>query len=512
MDSLTAGKYQREILPVMHEYCLISAIGPRKRGRRPPQELDQPPTLKTRRVNAVQRNRLAIEVGLLERNKAAYQAEQSRAVRLVHEELRHIREPLSSPKRASAAFLRRQTPVYSLSKPSVEVTETSLSAHPSLISLHEGMEIESSHGGVEQLEGLVSRGELEQTGSQTTEGDPKWLDGQSTNEELECTGRRFSHTHEANINLRLPPIKKERVKVLHSKNEMTSLQLSNTSQRGFHKHPPMDGCGGGLYPKIRCEHKRVTLPAQSGQLLKGRGSLRLSSRPTLGSSVDLIITPSQEKANMQAISLSDENNNDARHATTSNISDNREGKQGQLKTSKVLDPDDTGKPQVPENHEESPNLNDTNNPTTYVQSANLRTKPSSEPDVFKNKCVFTGGTDGCSCTHFPCIQPDTYHSLGFHPDTSVGAWHSWIERSASRPHHRLVPGRTYPVSDAGQITPDMPGYTRRQRLGKEEMLKLEMNHKKKLNAATRPPSWNTNYGEPTPYKRLKYPVRLNPVE
>ena len=123
------------------------------------------------------------------------------------------------------------------------------------------------------------------------------------------------------------------------------------------------------------------------------------------------------------------------------------------------------------------------------------------------------------------MQPRTYHSLGFHPDPSPRSWRGWIVQNAYRPHHRLAPGRHPPAPLAhpahpahhlhapeGRRTPaDAPGYVKRKRLGREEVVRLDMARKKQAHALARPPSWNTNYGQPTPYRRLKCPVRLKPL-
>nr|KAG5712291.1 hypothetical protein BaRGS_023870 [Batillaria attramentaria] len=83
--------------------------------------------------------------------------------------------------------------------------------------------------------------------------------------------------------------------------------------------------------------------------------------------------------------------------------------------------------------------------------------------------------------------------------------------TANRPHLRLTSGRA-PLStslNSGRETPaDVPAYAKKPRgLGKKEHARLEiMAHRKHVHEQERPPSWNTNYGEPTPYKRLKYPL------
>ena len=123
------------------------------------------------------------------------------------------------------------------------------------------------------------------------------------------------------------------------------------------------------------------------------------------------------------------------------------------------------------------------------------------------------GTPHRACRYFPCVQPHTYHSLGFHPDPSTLSWRGWIVQNAYRPHHRLAPGRPPPahLQDGRRTPADAPGYVKRKRLGKEDVVKLDMARKKQAHALARPPSWNTNYGQPTSYRRLRCPVRLKPL-
>jgi len=46
---------------------------------------------------------------------------------------------------------------------------------------------------------------------------------------------------------------------------------------------------------------------------------------------------------------------------------------------------------------------------------------------------------------------------------------------------------------------------------REEILRKEMKRRRKLQLKEKPPLWETNYGKPTPIRRIKYPVRLMPL-
>lgn len=45
-----------------------------------------------------------------------------------------------------------------------------------------------------------------------------------------------------------------------------------------------------------------------------------------------------------------------------------------------------------------------------------------------------------------------------------------------------------------------------------DILKLEMDKRRKRMEDERPAAWETNYRKPTPIRRLKYPVRLEPLD
>ncbi|XP_012938450.1 uncharacterized protein LOC106011874 [Aplysia californica] len=122
------------------------------------------------------------------------------------------------------------------------------------------------------------------------------------------------------------------------------------------------------------------------------------------------------------------------------------------------------------------------------------------------------------CQHFPCRQPGTYHSLGFRlDDSSTDRWITWTDLKRAR----LSEGEVFDPKDQGRLTPGMslkhslPASQFLQPLdaeSKEKLLREEISRRKKLNENKKPLSWETNYGEPTPFKLLRCPVRLHPME
>jgi hypothetical protein len=123
-------------------------------------------------------------------------------------------------------------------------------------------------------------------------------------------------------------------------------------------------------------------------------------------------------------------------------------------------------------------------------------------------CQYNTTTSAHQCLHFPCLKPKTYHSLGYMRASANTKWMSWRdlrhvvrEAAAGSP---TGPGSATVSGDSG-------GVSRFVALQREEELKDEMQRRRIVHRQDKPPCWQTNYGKPTPFKRLKYPVRLQPL-
>lgn len=108
------------------------------------------------------------------------------------------------------------------------------------------------------------------------------------------------------------------------------------------------------------------------------------------------------------------------------------------------------------------------------------------------------------CTHFPCEMPQTYHSIGFRFDSDNTNWVPWKQMRND-------------LSDETQIVLENStlmntGVSRLRAERRADILKLEMDKRRKRMEDERPAAWETNYGKPTPIRRLKYPVRLEPLD
>ncbi|XP_061174434.1 uncharacterized protein LOC133183500 [Saccostrea echinata] len=108
------------------------------------------------------------------------------------------------------------------------------------------------------------------------------------------------------------------------------------------------------------------------------------------------------------------------------------------------------------------------------------------------------------CSHFPCEMPQTYHSIGFRFQPEDTEWKPWKKIRND-------------LSDETQIVLENStlmntGISRLRAERRADMLKLEMEKRRRKMEEGRPPAWETNYGKPTPIRRLKYPVRLEPLD
>lgn len=108
------------------------------------------------------------------------------------------------------------------------------------------------------------------------------------------------------------------------------------------------------------------------------------------------------------------------------------------------------------------------------------------------------------CRHFPCEMPQTYHSIGFRFDSENTKWVPWKKLRND-------------LSDETQVVLENSmlmntGISRLRAERRAHILKMEMDKRRKKMEDEKPAAWETNYGKPTPIRRLKYPVRLEPLD
>lgn len=108
------------------------------------------------------------------------------------------------------------------------------------------------------------------------------------------------------------------------------------------------------------------------------------------------------------------------------------------------------------------------------------------------------------CRHFPCEMPQTYHSIGFRLEPENTKWVPWKKLRND-------------LSDETQIVLENStlmntGISRLRAERRADILKLEMEKRRRRMEEEKPPAWEINYGKPTSIRRLKYPVRLEPLD
>ena len=107
------------------------------------------------------------------------------------------------------------------------------------------------------------------------------------------------------------------------------------------------------------------------------------------------------------------------------------------------------------------------------------------------------------CRYFPCAMPNSYHTIGFRFDPGNTDWIPWKKLRSDL--------RDATMSAINSSTLMNTGVSRLSAERREELLKMEMEQRRKRVEEGKPPSWATNYGKPTPIRRLKYPVKLDPI-
>ena len=475
----------------MHAFCLISVAGTSK--PRAHHVRNHPPTMKIRRSNAVQTRRLALHVDLLDRHLAILETERARAVRLLREELQQLQGPgwrlstVSSPH--SKNDVHQAKPVadhtisaagYDRSKAEAEDRTVECDHDPVHQPSQIGIHADSSTSLSKHQEGPSVCGSHEGRGSPAQQHEVSTLSGRPavvipdgrggvylSGKSGRCTVRGSDEgVIEARVvQPRQPPSYRQDPDERHSHRENQSVQRRDTEEG-----KPSTKEGEGEHISTQQWDGAVS---QTGKKNSSKArTIAKAEQPTQATEAVSEHTPSSRVLEAEQPSLST--------------------------------PSTTSSPKLPE-------IELRQSPHRKWISQSL-----SAPTHHVHKACHMVGQARHSCSYFPCSRPPTYHSLGFHPDTSTHTWRGWMARNASRPHHRLAPDRQHQPSladlEGRAATPaDTPGYARRKKLDKETLVKLDMARKKTAHHLARPPSWNTNYGQPTPYKRLNYVARLKPL-
>ncbi|GFO35354.1 hypothetical protein PoB_006185900 [Plakobranchus ocellatus] len=135
------------------------------------------------------------------------------------------------------------------------------------------------------------------------------------------------------------------------------------------------------------------------------------------------------------------------------------------------------------------------------------------------------------CYHFPCKRLKTYNSFGFRP-FNLPTRPKAQQRSSALPSLQdlVSPATSRRLAGEMQVASvrSSESYRRRDSLKhrlpsavklrpvdtafREQLLREETERRRRLHHKTRPANWATNYGQPTPFKHLWYPVRLRPSE
>lgn len=118
-----------------------------------------------------------------------------------------------------------------------------------------------------------------------------------------------------------------------------------------------------------------------------------------------------------------------------------------------------------------------------------------------HRCTYNPLKSEQKCHHFPCALPKTYHTIGYRGDPGTTSWMTWEDIKQSWDVPNLVDNISTSVHDVS-VSP------RILTMRKENRLRRVIERRKCINDMHRPQSWETNYGQPTSFKQLKYPVRL----
>ena len=129
----------------------------------------------------------------------------------------------------------------------------------------------------------------------------------------------------------------------------------------------------------------------------------------------------------------------------------------------------------------------------------LETPESRESISCRSSCIY-GVVRHKQCPFFPCKAQVSYHTIGYRFEPDDTTWVSWKKKKNELNDY---------VRDTIEKSKLLkPGTSRLGAERREEMLRKEMKRRRKLQLKEKPPSWETNYGKPTPIRRIKNPVRL----
>jgi hypothetical protein len=133
----------------------------------------------------------------------------------------------------------------------------------------------------------------------------------------------------------------------------------------------------------------------------------------------------------------------------------------------------------------------------------LSVTPESRESVrCRSSCIY-GILRHRQCPFFPCKAPVSYHTIGYRLEPDDTTWVSWKKKKNEL--------NEYVRESMENSTLLNSGTSRLRAERREEILRKEMKRRRKLQLKEKPPLWETNYGKPTPIRRIKYPVRLMPL-
>ena len=134
----------------------------------------------------------------------------------------------------------------------------------------------------------------------------------------------------------------------------------------------------------------------------------------------------------------------------------------------------------------------------------LSVTPESRESIRRGICCIYGLPEHRQCPYFPCSAPTSYHTIGFRLEPDDTTWVSWKKKKNE-------------LNDCVRSTLESStllniGTSRLRAERREEILRTEMQRRRTLQLKEKPPLWETNYGKPTPIRRIKYPVRLKSLD
>lgn len=452
----------------MHAFCLVSVAGTHRAPLRVPRQMDHSSTMKVRRRNAVQRRRLALEVRGIERNMASLESERDRELRRLRDELTDMREP-PSPARLNAGQQASRYPAATTSSPRTR-RRLSESSETDTISTGARFFVSRSHHEDVSMDRFSQRRLSNDDGSAQIPASPG-------RDRVKAAAASLCDRHDGS-SIRLP-------------NQTGEFLRGNLIPKKTNLLPVLHPLGKGnwLQKNLSTEVEK-SFPYHTDKDYENNLPSFLPTRKQCGKSRKLT-------------------------ATTWGLNLREQVQAGNVSSGS----DESTDVFLPPHINYFPTVGGAfcgPGPDTGRLPSEQQATDANDPDKMVPDACPYAITPNHKCTHFPCVQPYTYHSLGFHPDTSTHSWRDWMQLTACRPHHRLAQEQAEPgmrrYRSVDDPPADAPEFNRRRRLDKEEQLRLGTMHKKLVHSLQRPPSWNTNYGQPTPYKRLKNPVRLKPLE